>query len=133
MTGTALSGKKYKVYPEYKNTDEVWLGDVPTHWRDIKINRLSLIKRGASPRPIDDPKYFDADGEYAWVRIADVTACDTYLETTPQRLSTLGASLSVKLEPNELFLSIAGTVGKPCINKIKACMNRPEFIGDQFV
>lgn len=123
MTGTALSGKKYKVYPEYKNTDEVWLGDVPTHWRDIKINRLSLIKRGASPRPIDDPKYFDADGEYAWVRIADVTACDTYLETTPQRLSTLGASLSVKLEPNELFLSIAGTVGKPCINKIKACIH----------
>ena len=123
MTGSALSGIKYKVYPEYKNTDEVWLGDVPTHWRDIKINRLSLIKRGASPRPIDDPKYFDADGEYAWVRIADVTACDTYLETTPQRLSTLGASLSVKLEPNELFLSIAGTVGKPCINKIKACIH----------
>jgi type I restriction enzyme S subunit len=123
MAGTALSGIKYKVYPEYKNTDEVWLGDVPTHWRDIKINRLSLIKRGASPRPIDDPKYFDADGEYAWVRIADVTACDTYLETTPQRLSTLGASLSVKLEPNELFLSIAGTVGKPCINKIKACIH----------
>lgn len=114
---------RYKAYPEYKSTDEVWLGDVPAHWRDLKINRLTLVKRGASPRPIDDPKYFDEAGEYVWVRIADVTASDTYLENTTQRLSSLGASLSVKLEPNELFISIAGTVGKPCINKIKACIH----------
>ncbi|TKG08585.1 restriction endonuclease subunit S [Vibrio sp. F13] len=114
---------RYKAYPEYKSTDEVWLGDVPSHWRDLKINRLTIVKRGASPRPIDDPKYFDESGEYAWVRIADVTASDTYLANTTQRLSPLGASLSVKLEPNELFLSIAGTVGKPCINKIKACIH----------
>lgn len=114
---------RYKAYPEYKSTDEVWLGNVPSHWRDLKINRLTIVKRGASPRPIDDPKYFDEAGEYSWVRIADVTASDTYLENTPQRLSPLGASLSVKLEPNELFLSIAGTVGKPCINKIKVCIH----------
>lgn len=113
----------YKVYSEYKSTDEEWLGDIPSHWRDLKINRLTVVKRGASPRPIDDPKYFDGAGEYAWVRIADVTASDTYLVNTTQRLSLLGASLSVKLEPNELFLSIAGTVGKPCINKIKACIH----------
>ncbi len=114
---------RYKAYPEYKSTDEVWLGDVPSHWRALQINRLTIIKRGASPRPIDDPKYFHEEGEYSWVRIADVTASDTYLENTTQRLSSLGSSLSVKLEPNELFLSIAGTVGKPCINKIKACIH----------
>jgi type I restriction enzyme S subunit len=114
---------RYKVYSEYKSTDEVWLGDVPSHWRALKINRLTVVKRGASPRPIDDPKYFDEVGEYAWVRIADVTASDTYLENTTQCLSPLGASLSVKLELNELFLSIAGTVGKPCINKIKVCIH----------
>ena len=72
---------------------------------------------------IDDPKYFDDDGEYAWVRIADVSASDTYLTTTAQRLSPLGASLSVKMQPGDLFLSIAGTVGKPCITKIKCCIH----------
>ncbi|PKG86297.1 restriction endonuclease subunit S [Colwellia sp. 75C3] len=114
---------RYQSYPEYKTTDEVWLGSVPKHWRALKINRLTQIKRGASPRPIEDPKYFDENGEYAWVRIADVSASDTYLENSTQQLSALGASLSVKLEPNELFLSVAGTVGKPCINKIKACIH----------
>lgn len=114
---------KYQKYAEYKDSGVEWLEHVPKEWDIIKIKHLSSVKRGASPRPIDDPKYFDDNGEYAWVRIADVSASDTYLLSTPQTMSELGSSLSVKLEPNELFLSIAGTVGKPCINKIKACIH----------
>ena len=114
---------RYKAYPAYKDSGEDWLGEVPSHWNVIKIKHLSPIKRGASPRPIDDAKYFDDDGEYAWTRIADVTASDVYLIEAPQRLSDLGSSLSVRLEPESLFLSIAGTVGKPCITGIKACIH----------
>ncbi|MEJ6122967.1 restriction endonuclease subunit S [Vibrio sp. 2-Bac 85] len=119
---TALSGK-YATYPEYKDSGVEWLGEVPADWDIIKIKHLSPIKRGASPRPIDDLKFFDDEGEYAWVRIADVSASETYLTKTTQQMSELGSSLSVKLEPNQLFLSIAGTVGKPCINLIKACIH----------
>lgn len=114
---------KYQKYSEYKDSGVEWLEQVPKDWEIIKIKHLSSVKRGASPRPIDDPKYFDDSGEYAWVRIADVSASDTYLLHTTQTMSNLGSSLSVKLEPNELFLSIAGTVGKPCINRIKACIH----------
>ncbi|MCB5196388.1 restriction endonuclease subunit S [Deefgea salmonis] len=114
---------RYQAYAEYKDSGEEWLGKVPAHWDVIQIKHLSPIKRGASPRPIDDAKYFDDDGEYAWTRIADVTASNVYLTEAPQRLSDLGSSLSVKLEPESLFLSIAGTVGKPCITGIKACIH----------
>ena len=114
---------KYQSYAEYKDSGVEWLEEVPREWDIIKIKHLSTVKRGASPRPIDDPKYFDDNGEYAWVRIADVSASDMYLLNTTQTMSDLGSSLSVKLEPNQLFLSIAGTVGKPCINKIKACIH----------
>ena len=114
---------KYQKYVEYKDSGVEWLGEVPSDWDVVKIKHLSSVKRGASPRPIDDPKFFDDYGDYAWVRIADVSASDMYLLNTTQTMSALGSSLSVKLEPNELFLSIAGTVGKPCINKIKACIH----------
>jgi len=100
-----------------------WLGTVPLHWDAKKIKRLCLVRRGASPRPIDDPVYFDESGEYAWVRIADVTASDRYLLRTTQRLSRLGQTKSVSLEPGELFVSIAATVGKPIITKIKCCIH----------
>ena len=34
----------------------------------------------------------------------------------------MGQSKSVPLEPGELFVSIAATVGKPMITKIKCCI-----------
>jgi len=110
--------RRFKAYPQFKNSGVEWLGDVPAHWSVRKIKRLCLVRRGASPRPIDDPIYFDSEGEYAWVRISDVTASDRYLEQTEERLSNLGRSKSVALEPGELFVSIAATVGKPIITKI---------------
>lgn len=113
----------YSAYPEYKSSSTDWLGDVPAHWDVLSIKRLTPVSRGASPRPIEDPKYFDDEGEYAWVRIADVTSNDHYLRDSTQRLSDLGKALSVPLEPGSLFLSIAGSVGKPMITAIKACIH----------
>lgn len=118
------SPSTFPAYPAYKNSGVEWLGEVPEHWTVIALKWLSPVFRGASPRPIDDPAYFDDDGEFGWVRISDVTASpDGYLYETTQKLSALGSSLSVKLEPGELFLSIAGSVGKPCITAVKACIH----------
>jgi type I restriction enzyme, S subunit len=107
----------------FKPSGVEWLGEVPEHWKVCKIKRLSPVKRGASPRPIDDLKYFDDDGEFSWVRISDVTASGKYLTQTTEKLSTLGSSLSVKLDPDTFFVSIAASVGKPAITKIKCCIH----------
>jgi type I restriction enzyme S subunit len=106
-----------------KDSGVEWIGEIPEHWEVKKIKYLSRVKRGASPRPIDDPRYFNDNGIFAWVRIADVSQNNHYLINTVQTLSKLGASLSVKIYPNELFISIAGTVGKPMISKIKCCIH----------
>ena len=100
-----------------------WLNDVPEHWEVRRIKSLSVVKRGASPRPIDDPRFFQENGEYAWVRISDVTASNKYLKRTTQTMSPIGQELSVPLQPGALFLSIAGSVGKPIITKIKCCIH----------
>ena len=127
---------KLPAYPRTKPSGVEWLGDVPEHWSVKAIKWETPVLRGASPRPIDDPNYFDDDGgEYSWVRISDVTSAGTYLSTTEQKLSRLGSSLSVKLNPGALFLSIAGSVGKPCITQIKCCIHDgfvyfPRFKGD---
>lgn len=108
---------------KYIETGVNWLGKIPSTWESKRIKMLTRVKRGASPRPIDNPIYFDEEGEFAWVRIADVTASERYLKNTTQRLSELGSSLSVKRYPDDFFLSIAGTVGKPIITKIKCCIH----------
>lgn len=108
---------------EYIDTGVNWIGEIPSTWKSKRIKMLTRVKRGASPRPIDNPIYFDEEGEFAWVRIADVTASERYLENTTQRLSELGSSASVKRYPDDFFLSIAGSVGKPIITKIKCCIH----------
>ncbi|WP_228008402.1 restriction endonuclease subunit S [Microcystis aeruginosa] len=115
--------KKWQLYPTYKDSGVEWLGAIPEHWKVKKCKQLSLIKRGASPRPIDNPSFFDDDGAYSWVRISDVTASNKYLETSEQKLSELGKSKSIALEPGELFVSICATVGKPIITNIKCCIH----------
>ena len=112
-----------KRYDSYKDSGIEWIGEVPNHWEVRRIKSLSIVKRGASPRPIDDPKYFDENGTYAWVRIADVTDSERYLTKTTQSLSFLGSSFSVKREPGDFFISIAGSVGKPIITQIKCCIH----------
>ncbi|WP_174261963.1 hypothetical protein [Desulfobacca acetoxidans] len=77
---------KWRPYPAYRDSGVEWLGYVPENWDYKKIKRISNVKRGASPRPIDDPIYFDEEGEYSWVRISDVTSSERYLITTEQKL-----------------------------------------------
>ena len=110
-------------YEKYKDSGIAWIGEVPEHWGVRRIKSFCIVKRGASPRPIDDEKYFDDNGEFAWVRIADASASERYLLSTTQKLSTLGASFSIKRFPDDIFLSIAGTVGKAIITKIKCCIH----------
>tara|TARA_R110001583_G_scaffold195537_1_gene375642 strand:- start:10400 stop:11722 length:1323 start_codon:yes stop_codon:yes gene_type:complete len=110
-------------YEYYKESGVNWLEKIPASWEVKRIKSLSQVKRGSSPRPIDAPKYFSDNGEYSWVRIADVTANEHYLNYTKEKLSKLGSSLSVKLRPKDIFLSIAGSVGKPMIANINCCIH----------
>lgn len=123
-----------KKHEEYKDSEVEWIGKIPSHWKVVKIKNITRVKRGASPRPIDNPIYFDDVGEYSWVRISDVTTSGMYLYESTEKLSDLGASLSVKLNPGQLLVSICATVGKPCITKIKCCIHDgfvyfPDFKG----
>lgn len=106
-----------------KNSGVEWIGQIPESWNTIRLKMIAPILRGASPRPINDPKYFDDNGNYYWVRINDVTKSNGYLYSCAQKLSNIGAELSVKLEPNTLFISICATLGKPCITKIPCCIH----------
>jgi type I restriction enzyme S subunit len=93
---------------------ETELGLLPREWTVAPVADLVEVRRGASPRPIDDPRWF-ADGGPGWVRIQDVTASGDYLRHTRQSLSEAGAQRSVEVGPGDLIMSIAATVGRVVI------------------
>lgn len=88
-------------------------------WEQEKLGNLAEIVRGASPRPIQDSKWFDDESEIGWLRISDVTEQDGRIRYLGQHISKLGQEKTRVLVEPHLLLSIAATVGKPVVNYVK--------------
>lgn len=94
-----------------------------TRWQDRPIKAIADIQRGASPRPIDDPLWFDDSSSVGWVRISDVTQSGMYLKATTQRLSEAGIRKSRFVPSGNLIMSICATVGRPIITELNTCIH----------
>ncbi len=92
-------------------------------WEVKRLGELAKIQRGASPRPIDSPIWFDEKSSVGWVRISDVTTSGIYLYETTQRLSALGIQNSRPVNRGSLIMSICATVGRPVITEIDVCIH----------
>lgn len=88
-------------------------------WERKMLGDLAGIVRGASPRPIQDPKWFDDDSDIGWLRIADVSNQNGRIHYLEQKISKAGQEKTRVLEEPHLLLSIAASVGKPVINYVK--------------
>lgn len=109
-----------KMFPkEGEKVPEIRFPGFTEEWEQRKLGELANIVRGASPRPIQDPKWFDTESDVGWLRISDVTEQDGRIHYLKQRISKLGQEKTRVLTEPHLLLSIAATVGKPVVNYVK--------------
>ena len=121
LTGkTRLPGFGGESKPGYKETE---MGMIPEEWEVKKLGDIANIYRGASPRPIEDPKWFNEYSNIGWVRISDVTKSVKYLFNTTQHLSEQGIKQSRFVKQENLIMSICATIGKPIVVKIDVCIH----------
>jgi type I restriction enzyme S subunit len=92
-------------------------------WEVKKLGEVASIVRGASPRPIEDTKWFDNQSPIGWVRISDVTKSKKVLTETTQKLSDLGVKNSRLVENGNLIMSICATVGRPILTTFDVCIH----------
>lgn len=112
-----------KRYSEYKDSGVKWIGKIPSHWDITKLKYISEITRGAILRPVDNPNFYDENGHWTYLNIADVTSCDKYLDYASTKLSLLGSRKSARVEKGNLILTASATIGKPFINNIDVCIH----------
>ncbi|SJX68099.1 Type I restriction-modification system, specificity subunit S [Enterococcus faecium] len=109
-----------KMFPKNgAKVPEIRFSGFTEDWEQRKLGELATIVRGASPRPIQDPKWFDTESDVGWLRIADVTEQDGRIYYLEQHISKLGQEKTRVLVEPHLLLSIAATVGKPVVNYVK--------------
>ena len=105
-------------HTEFKDSP---VGKIPEGWEVKTLGDLAKVKRGASPRPIQDPKWWG--GTVGWTRISDVTSSSKYLTETSDYLSDEGVEKSVQIPVGEVILSICATIGRPIIIKTDVCIH----------
>jgi type I restriction enzyme S subunit len=96
---------------------------LPEGWCWATIDQLSIVVRGASPRPAGDPKYFG--GNIPWITVGSLTADDQpYLSSVTDYVTEAGCRASRYIEPETLLLTNSGaTLGVPKITRIGGCIN----------
>lgn len=109
--------EKKKLQPKVRFRE--FTGENAPDWEQRKLGEVSEIIRGASPRPIQDPKWFDDNSDVGWLRISDVTNQNGRVKFLEQKISKLAQKKTRVLETPHLLLSIAASVGKPVINYTK--------------
>lgn len=125
-----LTGKKHLPgFGEGQGYKERAIGLMPEDWDVRSMSSLATIQRGASPRPIDSPIWYDSQSTVGWVRISDITSSDgKSLRATRDYLSIKGIDQSRFLPIGSLIMSICATVGIPVITQIDSCIH-DGFVG----
>jgi type I restriction enzyme M protein len=106
-----LSGERYK---------ETILGK--TEFDLFKLEELFEIKRGGSPRPIEDFITEDENG-INWIKIGDVKEGAKYITSTKQKIKPEGLVKSRLVEPGDFILSNSMSFGRPYIVDISGAIH----------
>ena len=100
---------------------EPWNGKVPNSWINGKLGDFADIKRGGSPRPIQE--YLSESG-LRWLKISDVTSLQTpFVIDIKDHIIEEGLKKTVFLKAGSLVLSNSATPGVPKILDVDSCIH----------
>ena len=98
-----------------------WSGIQPSEWTNAPLGTFVEIKRGGSPRPIQD--YLSNSG-LRWLKISDVTSLSSpFVLEIKEHIKEEGLKKTVFLHAGELVLSNSATPGIPKILDVDTCIH----------
>lgn len=98
-----------------------WDGEMPSAWEKAPLGTFVEIKRGGSPRPIQD---FLSDSGLRWLKISDVTSLKSpFILEIKEHIKLEGLKKTVFLKAGELVLSNSATPGIPKILDVDSCIH----------
>lgn len=95
--------------------------DLVQSWPEGVLSDRVEIRRGASPRPIQD---YVSDSGFNWLKISDASATEgPYITRIKEKIKPEGISQTVSLTQGNLVLSNSATPGMPKILEINTCIH----------
>lgn len=91
-------------------------------WEEKKLGEVTLIERGASPRPIE--KYITSNDEgINWIKIGDAPIDGNVISNVKEKITDEGASKSRAVKKGDLILSNSMSYGRPYLLNVDGCIH----------
>ena len=116
-----LEAQAHAIFKSWFVDFEPWDGVPPNNWQREILGNCVDIKRGGSPRPIQE--YLTTAG-LRWLKISDVTSINTpFVYEIKQRIRKEGLKKTIYLNAGSLVLSNSATPGIPKILGVDSCIH----------
>lgn len=113
----------------YKQTE---IGVIPMDWDIKKLKDIANYRRGSFPQPYGLEKWYDNNFGMPFVQVVDVDDNFKLKNDTKQKISKLGAKLSVFVKKGTIILTIQGSIGRVCITQYDSYVDRTLLIFESF-
>ena len=116
--------RRFRPYPEYKDSGVAWPGAIPAHWEAKALKRPFRVVNGSTPKSGESDNW---DGEIPWVTPEDLGKMNCRVLNKPARFLTRKGyqSCGTQLVPaGSLVLSTRAPIGHLAIAGTSVCTNQ---------
>ncbi|EEX17797.1 restriction endonuclease subunit S [Prevotella veroralis] len=96
--------------------------EIPLTWAWVRLNFVSIIARGSSPRPIKEYLTDSLDG-INWIKIGDTEKDGMYINSTKEKITVEGLSKSRLVHKGDFLLTNSMSFGRPYITNVDGCIH----------
>ena len=96
--------------------------EIPLTWAWVRLNFVSIIARGSSPRPIKEYLTDSLDG-INWIKIGDTEKDGMYINSTKEKITVEGLSKSRLVHKGDFLLTNSMSFGRPYITHVDGCIH----------
>jgi type I restriction enzyme S subunit len=96
-------------------------------WVDRTLDKVCIVERGSSPRPIKNYFTTAADG-VNWIKIGDTEEGGKYVVSTAQKITLEGAKQSRYVKEGDFILTNSMSLGRPYIMKTDGYIHDGWFV-----
>ncbi|MGH9320523.1 MAG: restriction endonuclease subunit S [Vicinamibacteria bacterium] len=116
--------RRFRLYPDYKDSYVEWLGEIPSHWEVKRLKRVFRVVNGSTPES-GEPEFWD--GGIPWVTPEDLgDLAGTLIRATRRSITESGyRSCGTTLVPaGSLVLSTRAPIGHLAVAGGDLCTNQ---------
>ena len=107
---------------EMKDAGMEWIGNVPSHWNNLRLRFVCELRNGYTPSKAN-PDFWE-DGTIPWYRMEDIRECGRKLKEAKQYITEEAVKGGGLFEAGSFILATTATIGEHAVLIVDSLANQ---------